>query len=177
MENLAALGRFVVSFSQLEEAMRMGVVSVAGIGRGTDVVTALQITLAGSTADQTRAVFFATCSALFDLTPDEEAIRNKLQAEVRELIERRNEILHGAWILDDSPDGSGFHTKVAPREPSGVAYRSLDPADLPGLAEQADRLRHLVWAFASGCKPGLPTDWPRVAERLALRDGVVERRF
>ena len=73
-----ALGRFVVAFSHLVASMQAGVISVAGIGRGAEPITALQITLAEANADQVRRVFFSTCTALTDLTDDEKTIRNKL---------------------------------------------------------------------------------------------------
>lgn len=180
------LGRFAVEFSQFVGHMEAGLRSVAAIGRGTAGMRTLQVVTAELAADQLRNIFFAVCTALTELDPDEQTIRDKLNGRARKLIETRNQVFHAVWFPASTTgleEGGvetrwdtplGVYQRVSHKETLGIARRDLrfEIAELDALADEAAEMRRLIWAFSSGCAERDP-DWPGVAQRLGFVEGTL----
>jgi hypothetical protein len=177
-----ALGRFVVEFSQVVDAMQDGMIRVAA-GDNETARTAWTAALSADVAaDQTTRMFFAVCSSLAELDDGEKQIRKLLRGRVEDLTKRRNAISHGVWHMPvlhagrdkaewvwDQPSfryGRAGKDGISMSEPVTV-----EEAD--ALADEAHDLAPLLHRFAVACVPEEPH---RVRDRLQVRDGRVVRR-
>jgi hypothetical protein len=92
-----AIGRYVVEFSQLVAVMRglaaeyvMGGVNRSHLGH---------MLLGGTTAAVIADAFFGLCRLEADYDPAETKAASAVAKEVQELIQRRNDITHGDWLV------------------------------------------------------------------------------
>jgi hypothetical protein len=177
------IGRFVVEFSNFVHAMEGGLIHITAAGRGMEAITGWQAALTGVGARRMLDLFFAVATATCDLDDQEERIRDSLHGDSRQLIDTRNRVAHGTWLLAsktgdepvrwDSP--VLVYTGLSFKEGLRARSQRFTFNELESLSDEASRLRELMWTFASGCMQ-LGMQMPRVRDRLEISDGKVVRR-
>lgn len=99
-EIFRALGRYVAIFSALVAIMRNTLATrIAG---QEDIERELtEYALSTLTAEPVTNAFFAACRTIADFDREDSAIEAKLRKAILQESKRRNDLLHGDWVLDD----------------------------------------------------------------------------
>ena len=99
----APIGRFVVQFENVCEALRSGGTRIFA-NAGLQKQELAELTFAGLTASPLLDVFVSLVSEAFDLTePQHETVKD-LRKRAQELIAIRNRAIHSTWYLIDFAD-------------------------------------------------------------------------
>jgi hypothetical protein len=102
---IQALGRYTYEFSRMVWHLRwgtaqMGMRSIPHDARTSELFQSLHIQTAGMTAGQLVDVFFAFAELNGAYSRIEAKIASSLRARVTEQVERRNDFLHGEWMIN-----------------------------------------------------------------------------
>jgi hypothetical protein len=148
-----AIGRYVVTFSQLIYEMRR----MAGDALTSDRKAA-ELAFGQATAQQIADSFFGMCRYRGGLDSGELNIANQLQTEVGEKVTERNKIMHGDWWVGGELGGVRKMLELArlvrvyPNRRTGdfqrIEYYSI--GDLDTISDRVVVLRLLVSRFG-GC--------------------------
>jgi len=169
-----AIGRFVFAFSMFEFWMRQWMkMRFVEPQRWNEI----GLLIAETNGYQLVNPYFALCREVADLTDDEKRVGGKLrEATIKEIIEKRNNLMHGLWMpaaLDDGNFAQLMRTKPARAEPSTTdAYNAKE---IDALTETLTTIGNHVIEFGEICL----TDHhgsARVSDFFTVsRGGAIER--
>lgn len=179
------LGLFVVAFSGTLHALESSTVHLIKTGGdggpepfpGSVRSVLIEAAIADRTASPIIASFFSVFFTRWKnhLTKDDVAILKNLRKELNGLVEKRNRLMHDAWLTstvggDPSPQPMSLSRIRA--HGTGVEYchEKYGPEEIERLAADASRLSRVIWA----------TTWywrdnqagPELHPRIITRDGV-----
>lgn len=167
-EAYRAIGRYVVTFSELVREMRE--MTSERVARGVADMDVSALLLGEAPAEGISTAFFGVCRAVGELDDEEERIWNILRSEVREAIETRNDIAHGDWWIGNLALSESGPKVMPPRLIRIRPVRSEGPRKVLDLTVKdidalSDRLEALL---------GLIEDFGRLALELPVMiTGVV----
>ncbi len=150
-----AVGRYVVSFSQLIPYMRLTMAD--RLMQPGDGIGLSELAFGESTAGQICNSFFAMCREVGNFDDDETTVARLLQNRVNAEITRRNDITHGDWWVGGTVP---VPTLVRVKPARATAPRRLNhwtPADLDAASETVAQLAQTV------------TEFGQIAMRLHMR--------
>ena len=149
-----AIGRYIVEFSELVWAMRgMIETHLNGPLAGADtedeprVGASVELLLGEATAQYIANVFFATCREVGELDESELDVTNALSDAVNKVIEERNHIAHGDWIVW-FPGTPPWVTRTRPARKTGPRKsEDYPPEDLERKTDNMEALTDLVVTY------------------------------
>jgi hypothetical protein len=131
-EGYRAIGRYIVSFSELVSEMRNLVAQHIG---GEEKWVLAQMALGEANAMTVANAFFGLCRDAAQFTPVEERVAVAVSNEVNEAIATRNDIAHGDWSVGDLKLGdAGTYEVMPPRVIRIVPHRKAGPYKMVELA-------------------------------------------
>jgi hypothetical protein len=154
-EQYSALGRCVVHFELLVNAMRVGIVTILE-QNGLRNQQLTNILLANITAAPLKQVLQAIVGQVVRLNSTERGICDRIFERVEALTKRRNEIVHGTWFIGwvgvEDVDFSVARGHKLTRGKTGASVKSLDcsASDLRRFAAECDATTQLVFRLC-GC--------------------------
>jgi hypothetical protein len=170
-----ALGRFVVSFSQMSFALESSNLQMLTLGFRDQGLA--NVAVAGLSVESLREMYFALSAEQMDLNELEQRIAKRLRDRVESLIKARNNILHVTWFVgwgsDATEDWSRAETwkiRRGTKRPRALAEK-YTAERLDGLSQQCSELADLLRLFAACCS--MPDTRP--SRNLELVDGEVIR--
>lgn len=176
------LGRFVVSFSGVLYALEHSTVHLIRTGTGPEPLPGnvnsilVEAALADRTASPIVSSFFSVFFKRWEgLIGNEDAIILKnLRRELGQLVEKRNRLMHDAWLVPSvggSPGPHPLHLSRTRAHGTGIEYthQKLGPSEIQELAADAKRLSQVVWATTWHWIPGQAG--PQLHPRIIVQDG------
>jgi hypothetical protein len=145
-----AIGRYVVLFSEIVANMR-NLLATRIAGQEDDERDLVEFSFGGLTAEPTANAFFAACRALAEMDKGEQAIEACLRKAVLEEIKRRNDLLHGDWIVDEFGDSGAraiLHRVKAGSVKEPFRFSEYTAEQIEEMCAEADALRKVVFMFA-----------------------------
>lgn len=149
-----AIGRYVGQFSMLVSFMRNMLASrIAGQGGEGNERELVDLAFGSLTAEPIANAFFAMCRVVVKLDKGEQAIEANLRKAVLAEIKRRNDIVHGDWLIDPEPE-PGRPSSILIRVKAGsvkkpFSFTRYEPAQIEDMCAEVEALRNVVWEFAA----------------------------
>ena len=172
-EQFEALGRFVQAFEEMVFAARLCCLELLAFGLSQQQRRLVAIPLyynnlgAKAVFDIFRAVFIETISdenyrTTHSLAEAEiqkfSSVLSKINRHYDDLSNRRNDLLHGTWIMGaasaEDPDGSKFRVHRLRVSGTGLSEVALPTTatELLALRDQCQEVRRWIWTIF-GCLP------------------------
>lgn len=176
-----SLGKFVVSFSHLLHALEESTIFLFGLGPDGARTILIKAALTDRTAYPISSAFFSVFFQKWGdlVTDDDLKIMKVLRKEIQDLIEKRNRIMHDAWMGQTVGGDPGPHPMSLLRvraHGKGADYESREyvPEAVRLIAEDAKRLASVVNGIVWYTKPN--QKGPEVNERFEVREERVFHR-
>lgn len=121
---------------------------------GVEYQWRFQVAVAGLTAQPLADVFFGLLSERQDFEHDDQAkpLVKKARSEINQLIQARNNLMHGDWLApfhDDDAESSTLMRIKAARSQGAMELLPQSVADLDGLADDATRLHWVITVISA----------------------------
>ncbi|WP_345854671.1 hypothetical protein [Shewanella algae] len=180
IETFMALGRFVVSFSNLLNSLEESTVYLFGLAGNFQESLMLKAALSDRTAYPISSSFFSVFFQRWgdSVTEEDAKIMGALRNEINNLIKKRNRVMHDAWMNTSGgvKESHPMSTMRVRAHSKGAEYdlEEQTPEKVLDLVETAKRLSDVVTGVVWYCKPGMKG--PEVAERFHLIDKKVFRK-
>lgn len=148
-----AIGRYVVTFSELVAEMRG--IACQYVAKGVTDMHIASLLLGGATADPIASAYFGLCWRMGDLDEDEQRVWGVLRNEVTDAIQTRNDIAHGDWEIGNIAMAEGQFQHMPPRlmqiiptrREGAFQYTNLTVADIDALSDRLEDVTGLVQDF------------------------------
>jgi hypothetical protein len=180
-----AIGDFVVVFSTVVMEMRRFLQQTITL-QATPESRFMNAVFDRMTANPIKVAYFSICSQLRELNDEDRKVRGTLQANIDNLMGRRNQIAHADWLVGEYRRKPASGT-VAVKIRAGNEVLGIEPLDfsverLKGLSKEASRIRRQVVIFGRSCRwqdnPSLSEIYEIVdndkAKYLKRKDGIPE---
>lgn len=149
-----AIGRFVVSFSGVIQALEQSTIFLMNppAPGSRPIRNLLEAALAGRTAEPATKTFFSVFYEAWGvaITDEDKKILKALRKEINDITEIRNRLLHDIWLNgytgnDKIPSSMGRHRVRVHGE--GVEHEriKIQPEDIEELAEKAKKISQYIW--------------------------------
>jgi hypothetical protein len=119
-------------------------------------------------AEGISRAFFGMCTSIAELAEAEVGVANKLRKKVKDMIELRNEVAHGDWLIAWEGDDRQTVVRLSKMEPLHGTFSVQDITSdwLDNESFQLKKLRSLVAEFGDICLGGIlsRTVWPQTPE-------------
>ena len=149
-EQYLAIGKFVVKFEHICRELRDGIMWML-YEKGLADQRIADLMVEGLTAAPLTDRFVSLVAHTQQLSPGAEVIVKEILARVRDLIPKRNEVIHGTWFIGwGSTTQTDFSTASLEKicKKKNVARRKrldMRVEDLELLTEEAEALEQLVF--------------------------------
>lgn len=183
-----AIGRYTVQFSVLVANMRT-ILAEEIAPSDSERQPLAELSLSSLTAGPMADAFFSVCRSVAQLDTAEQAIEKRLRRDVTDEWKRRNDIVHGDWLVAAwvRPGVEVTPTLVrvkAARVDQPFASEDYTVERIDEICTTVEALANVVWEFGTVCTqqgaydPELGRPATRVSDALRIDDdGRVVFRF
>jgi hypothetical protein len=180
-ETFKEIGRFVVKFSGLLQALEESTIRLFGFGPDGRRYVLIKASLTDRTANPIASSFFSVYFERWgdDLSDGDKKLLKHLRKEIEALIKERNRLMHDVWLGKTVGGESGPHELARHRlraHGSGAEFETVDysPQRLNELATTASRLSSVVYSTSWYSNPNQKQPELELESRICIEKGEIK---